>query len=132
MKPDPFSTSDGCNNEIKIFWRFRLSEPAPCNGYFVQDIYYSCLYQRCSEGKCPVHDNTQEGVKRYWEAWFVARDQPTSLDDQPKFTDGSQIVPSDEHCGRSNLGHCQIFVGRLQSSVAVGIRNPALDNKRAV
>jgi hypothetical protein len=62
-----------CGEIVAIHWDFKLDNPAPCNGWIVQKISYSCLSLDCED--CFGDDLPEPRKARFWEAWRVTEGQ---------------------------------------------------------
>jgi hypothetical protein len=71
----------GCGGEPAIWWDFVLKHPAPCDGYFVQQVNVRCIIDQCEN--CQNRGSRKEDSFAYWEAFFVYENHTTTPGRQP-------------------------------------------------
>jgi hypothetical protein len=65
-----WSNGAGCGDEHFIEWDFQLDNPAPCDGYIVQQVdLYEDIHEDCNH--CPA--SAPHTPTTFWEAWWVEK-----------------------------------------------------------
>jgi RHS repeat-associated protein len=66
-----------CGGDVFVQYDLTLSKPAPCNGYFIQEVVFQCDVQKCQvncgvEQDCPTRPPTTPSYT-FWESFLVLK-----------------------------------------------------------
>ena len=83
----------------KVRWKFELSDPAPCDGYIVQQVDRYQDIEKCPPGgKDP--SQPAKPTETFWEAWYVKKGDKVDEDFAKfNFTDESNFPSHDDERG---------------------------------
>jgi len=87
-----------CGGRAQVIWEFTLDDEAPCDGYIVQKVDFTCSVKRCRGGRAESEEFS------YWEAWFVRERTRGNV------RDISSLEADNNRCGeKSSKGTVKFF-----------------------
>jgi RHS repeat-associated protein len=106
VTPLQSNLSPACGGVSYIAWDFRLTQKKHCAGYFVQQVEMRCNVNACEKKNdgtfnCPNTSPVKPTIT-FWEAFYVAEDQPLYIlrqVNQTDYTDASKFSVPKNTCG---------------------------------
>jgi RHS repeat-associated protein len=88
-----YKQDDNCCGIVDAFWDFYLDgkKPAPCSGWFVQEVYMKTVRTDCTSGVV-----TSSYVKPFWEAWPISAGKPLWQGDYGQYKSLGVVGYTDE------------------------------------